>query len=698
MVPIGKKVMFRFLLLAISFTVCFVKLTNAEDHWVPELIQDFSTMTELDASVWHFELGYKRWNDEDEYYTNRSENLQVANGYLNITARHENYTGPDGHALYTSARIKTRSAFKYGKFEMVAQVPTGRGTWPAFWLLGNNSHAVSWPWCGELDIFESVGFQPNVAHGTFITENNSPLTNQQITQQLNVPNMDSRFVTYGMRWTPERLVIYADGTEYNWYDNPMGCQDQTWPFNEGFNLIVNFAIGGTWGGQQGVDNSIFPTSMLIKSINVWRWEGSSVGEVCANSNYYAVLNVTSLQDGKILRELLFNDPKMMTDLYATFQSEVALSLNLTTETRATVNAVLLKELTEDNVNSVLIVFNFSVSNLPPGPSTSAAFSQAMQAPRFLWRTVTMLVSLITGSIRINSFGECTTVCTVPTNMGTQSSVPTPTPWRTRILPDYAQNIHVPAVEYDFGGPTVAYWDNNTYNAYDHWGSNGFEIVDSFRNRPDWVDMTNNSGIVAQGESPFIVGYFVPGEFLQFSGFTVPVTKTLLEDEPRRTRNYLISIVCANDQAVDGLINVEWKKVPFAIDASNASWLDKSGQVIVPSYFSLTARQTYSWENFKESAPQTVELEEGETYMFRLTFPVPNYAMRYIYIAATAGPPEGAPSPTNEGFPKWAIAVIVIGGCVALAATLFVIKTLRGARMSKEGKKNRREYDEVKNMV
>ncbi len=178
-------------------------------------------------------------NNELQYYTKRPENVIVENGILKIKAIKEEYMG----SQYTSARILTRGkfSFKYGRAEMRAKLPSGGGTWPAFWLLGDNLDTVGWPACGEIDIMEEVGNNPNVIHSSLHSPGRSGNTpDTAITKN---PTAMTEFHIYAVEWSAETLKFYVDDNLFYTYKN-----STTTPFNAKFFVILNFAMGGNFGG------------------------------------------------------------------------------------------------------------------------------------------------------------------------------------------------------------------------------------------------------------------------------------------------------------------------------------------------------------------------------------------------------------------------------------------------------------------
>lgn len=221
-----------------------------------------------DPGKWGYDVGGNGWgNNELEYYTNaRTENARVENGNLVIEARKESYNGSN----YTSARLltKNKAQWTYGKFEIRAKIPKGKGIWPAIWTLSAND-PLHWPDDGELDIMEAVGFNPNVIYGTAHNKKYNGANGLQKGGNILIPTAEDSFHVYKMEWTATRIDWYVDDTQYYSYTDP-GLGIDAWPYNKDFFIILNVAFGGNWGGSQGTDDSIFPQQMLVDYVRVYQ--------------------------------------------------------------------------------------------------------------------------------------------------------------------------------------------------------------------------------------------------------------------------------------------------------------------------------------------------------------------------------------------------------------------------------------------
>jgi beta-glucanase (GH16 family) len=224
----------------------------------------------INSTYWDYDLGNGEggWgNQELQYYTDRTENARVEGGNLILTAKKESYAGFN----YTSARLVTRNkvAWKYGRIEVRANLPEGTGIWPAIWMLPEvwNYGNGSWPDNGEIDIMEYVGYQPDVVHASLHNHNRN--AGNSITKTLNLADAEENFHVYALEWTEDKIEMFVDDTKFFTYNNPQtGWQD--WPWDKEFHLLINIAVGGTWGGAQGVDDAIFPQTMEIDYVRVYQ--------------------------------------------------------------------------------------------------------------------------------------------------------------------------------------------------------------------------------------------------------------------------------------------------------------------------------------------------------------------------------------------------------------------------------------------
>ncbi|MGC9342029.1 MAG: family 16 glycosylhydrolase [Bacteroidales bacterium] len=224
---------------------------------------------EISTSNWTFETGASGWgNNELQNYTN-GDNAEIVDGKLIITARKVNEDKSLGS--YTSARLITenKQEFQYGRMEIRAKLPSGTGVWPAIWMLGSDFRVVGWPESGEMDIMEYVGYQPNTIHSTVHTP--SGFAGEGSGSSKILETCEEEFHIYGMLWTEQELVFYTDTPDNITHRYaPSTKNDNTWPFDQPAFFILNLAIGGDWGGLQGIDNSIFPQQLEIDYVRVFQ--------------------------------------------------------------------------------------------------------------------------------------------------------------------------------------------------------------------------------------------------------------------------------------------------------------------------------------------------------------------------------------------------------------------------------------------
>ncbi len=231
--------------------------------------QDFSKIKSIDEAVWKFDDG-PVYNDEKQKYTDKAaKNAWIQDGKLIIEAR------KDASGKITSARLTSRESWKFGTFEIVAKMPVGKGTWPAIWFLNDRLRStdhgsqLNWPECGEIDLMEFVGYDPSGFHFSLHSGDYNWMRKEQRTKSLELKDAVPSFHTFRMDWKKDSVTMSMDGkTAYSVTDTEHTFG--SWPFNDHFYMILNLAIGGTWGGKQGIDDSIFPARFEIKSVKVWQ--------------------------------------------------------------------------------------------------------------------------------------------------------------------------------------------------------------------------------------------------------------------------------------------------------------------------------------------------------------------------------------------------------------------------------------------
>ncbi len=232
---------------------------------IPVWQDEFDGAGQPDPGRWDYEVGFVR-NKERQYYTrNRPRNARIEDGQLIIEAHREPFQGGD----YTSASLTSRANWTYGRIEVRARLPKGRGTWPAIWTLGSNIREVGWPRCGEIDIMEHVGFDPGRIHSNIHTAAYNHVQRTNKGNSIQVPRPDDEFHVYSIVWTPAQIESFVDGQRYFSFSKEPGG-DAVWPFDKAQYLILNLAIGGSWGGQKGIDDGAFPTRFVIDYVRVYQ--------------------------------------------------------------------------------------------------------------------------------------------------------------------------------------------------------------------------------------------------------------------------------------------------------------------------------------------------------------------------------------------------------------------------------------------
>lgn len=266
----------RQILLSCSLMVAIAISTGANAQTVPTVpsgpipvwSDEFDYTGLPDSSRWTYDTGGHGWgNDEWQFYTKgRKENVWVENGKLIIEARKENFEGRN----FTSTRLvsKGKGEWKYGRIEVRAKLPRGRGTWPAIWMLANTD-TLKWPDDGEIDIMEHVGHNQGFIHGTVHTKKYYHSIGTQKGDTIAVPDASEKFHVYALDWNADSIRISVDNRTYFTFQNEHSGND-AWPFDKKFYLLLNIAVGGSWGGQKGVDDTVFPARMEIDYVRVYK--------------------------------------------------------------------------------------------------------------------------------------------------------------------------------------------------------------------------------------------------------------------------------------------------------------------------------------------------------------------------------------------------------------------------------------------
>ncbi|HSW59127.1 MAG TPA: glycoside hydrolase family 16 protein [Dehalococcoidales bacterium] len=221
--------------------------------------------SEINLKNWTFDIGGDGWgNNELEFYKRGPENVRLINGLLVIEARAESFGGRD----FTSARLKTQGlqSWTYGRFESRIKIPAGQGVWPAFWMLGEDIAQIGWPDCGEIDILENIGKEPNRVHASAHSKDYFASHSLTGSMEIDTP-LSEDFHIYAIEWDENEIRWFLDEEEYfhiSKSEVPGG-----WAFNKPFFIILNLAIGGNWPGAPD-ETTIFPKQMLVDYVRVYQ--------------------------------------------------------------------------------------------------------------------------------------------------------------------------------------------------------------------------------------------------------------------------------------------------------------------------------------------------------------------------------------------------------------------------------------------
>jgi beta-glucanase (GH16 family) len=264
------------LLLLASLCGSFQCITDSTPDAARKLVwsDEFNTDGAPDASKWSYDLGdgcpnVCDWgNNELEYYTSNNKNVRIEKGNLIIEAHKETMGGKP----YTSTRIvsKQKGDWLYGRIEVKAKLPKGKGTWPAIWMLSTDWSYGGWPESGEIDIMEHVGYDPGVIHATLHSQKYNHVKGTQQGGKVSISDVQDAFHIYAIEWSKDKVDFYVDDKIYHSITRKPTDDFSGWPFDKRFHLIMNLAVGGNWGGKEGVDESIWPQRMEVDYVRVYQ--------------------------------------------------------------------------------------------------------------------------------------------------------------------------------------------------------------------------------------------------------------------------------------------------------------------------------------------------------------------------------------------------------------------------------------------
>ena len=266
----------------VLFTIVLTLSASAQrEGWKLVWGDEFNKDGQPDESKWIYEHGYIR-NQEAQYYTKkRLKNTRVENGKLILEAHkekfknefhkpgHSSWIKSWGDAKYTAGSIKTRGKYsvQYGRIEISAKLPLGRGIWPAFWMMGDKG---GWPKCGEIDVMEYVGFQPDVIHANVHWYDYRKSHHTSKGDKLNKQSPGDGFHIYAVEWDAKQMKFFYDDKVYHTWDMSLAETEKGNPFRQPHYILLNLAIGGGWGGKKGIDDTIFPQRYEIDYVRVYK--------------------------------------------------------------------------------------------------------------------------------------------------------------------------------------------------------------------------------------------------------------------------------------------------------------------------------------------------------------------------------------------------------------------------------------------
>lgn len=322
----------------LSLFITLVLSTSVFSQRFEMVWSDEFNAAEVDGSIWNPWIG-TAFNNEHQYYTSRAANLFQKDGLLHIVGLRENYGGQN----WTSARINTQNNFEfmYGRVEIRAKLPAGKGLWPAFWMLGTNidDQGIGWPYSGEIDIMEYRGHDTDQITGTIhfsAVEPEYPRTPNEdrryIGEDYILPSgsFDADFHTFEFEWSDSLLTWAVDGEDFfSLTKEEIELRTRYYPFDQPFYLILNLAIGGDFlGSQQPDETTPDRNELLIDYIRVYQ-DVNMKPEIALNFENtvtiepYTSINISpeiSDSDGKVqFAEFYLNDELIATDSTPPFE-------------------------------------------------------------------------------------------------------------------------------------------------------------------------------------------------------------------------------------------------------------------------------------------------------------------------------------------------------------------------------------------
>lgn len=257
------------ILMVFLFLACAQAPVAQDSEWTLVWSDEFDYEGVPDPAKWDYQVGNGcpnlcGWgNNEIQSYTRDTENVRVEDGNLVITALLRGM-------MYSSGRITTKgkAAWQYGRIEARINLPSGNGTWPAFWMMPSEKKYGGWPSCGEIDIMEHVGSASDTLYGTVHTGAYNHLMGTQKGKKITAPDLEGTFHVYAIEWDAEKIDFFMNENLYFSFVNEK-TGPEAWPFDQPFHIILNIAIGGNFGGKKGVDDTIWPQEMKVDYVRVY---------------------------------------------------------------------------------------------------------------------------------------------------------------------------------------------------------------------------------------------------------------------------------------------------------------------------------------------------------------------------------------------------------------------------------------------
>lgn len=270
--------------MAFVTTACSQKASdnNVTEYKGYELVwaDEFNIDGMLDEHYWGYDEGYCRNNELQDYKKADSKYSRVENGLLVIEAHKDlhmginKWTGEPYKFEYSSAEVRTLKTvpIKYGRVDVSARIPIGRGIWPAIWMMSLDNKYGGWPHSGEIDIMEYV-WGDSIHNQIFSTihTTDTDINKNRIDSGIALSEtLDSEFHLYSLIWDEDLIEILFDNKVIFTYSRDKDSSCERWPFDQPLYLMLNIAVGGGWGGIWGIDDTIFPARMEIDYVRYYK--------------------------------------------------------------------------------------------------------------------------------------------------------------------------------------------------------------------------------------------------------------------------------------------------------------------------------------------------------------------------------------------------------------------------------------------